>query len=187
MMKHKVKQEEKDEQKEPVQSGPNDVQQDAAAIEEPASDKTDNLEEELAAMNDKYLRLYSEYDNYRKRTQRERAELLKTASSDVITSLLPVLDDFERALKSVPEGDPAYMALRDGVTLIYNKLSGTLNQLGLEPMKTMGVAFDTDFHEAVTNIPAPTPEAKGTILDEIQKGYMLNGKVIRFAKVVVGG
>lgn len=173
-MKHKEKQEEKVEQQEPLQ-------------EESVSDKTEKLEDELAALNDRYLRLYSEYDNYRKRTMRERAELLKTASSDVVTSLLPVLDDFERALKSLPEGDPAYVALRDGVILIYNKLSGTLNQLGLEPMQTMGVAFDTDFHEAVTNIPAPTPEAKGMILDEIQKGYMLNGKVIRFAKVVVGG
>lgn len=173
-MKHKEKQEEKVEQQEPLQ-------------EESVSDKTEKLEDELAALNDRYLRLYSEYDNYRKRTMRERAELLKTASSDVVTSLLPVLDDFERALKSLPEGDPAYVALRDGVILIYNKLSGTLNQLGLEPMQTMGVAFDTDFHEAVTNIPSPTPEAKGMILDEIQKGYMLNGKVIRFAKVVVGG
>ncbi|MBP7849355.1 MAG: nucleotide exchange factor GrpE [Lentimicrobiaceae bacterium] len=142
-------------------------------------------EEEYKTLYEKHLRLLSEFDNYRKRTVRERADLLKTAGEEVIQALLPVLDDFERALKSTQQStDP--QAIKDGIILIQNKLSNALSQKGLEPMNTIGQDFDTDFHEAITDIPAPSEEMKGKVIDETQKGYMLGGKVIRFAKVVVG-
>ncbi|NCA75377.1 MAG: nucleotide exchange factor GrpE [Alphaproteobacteria bacterium] len=146
----------------------------------------ENPEEKIAELNDKYLRLYSEFDNYRKRTLKEKAELSKFASADVITCLLPILDDFERAIKAFTATSDNGTALKEGVVLIYNKFLSVLNQQGLEQMKTLGESFDTDFHEAVTNIPAANPDQKGKIVDEILKGYLLNGRVIRFAKVVVG-
>jgi len=157
-----------------------------------ASEKIDpetmveNPEEKIAELNDKYLRLYSEFDNYRKRTLKEKAELSKFASADVITSLLPVLDDFERAIKAFTATSDNGTALKEGVVLIFNKFLSVLNQQGLEQMKTQGESFDTDFHEAVTNVPAANPDQKGKVVDEILKGYLLNGRVIRFAKVVVG-
>lgn len=146
----------------------------------------ENPEQKITELNDKYLRLYSEFDNYRKRTLKEKAELSKFASADVITSLLPVLDDFERAIKAFTATTDNGTALKEGVVLIFNKFLSVLNQQGLEQMKTLGESFDTDFHEAVTNIPAANPDQKGKIVDEILKGYLLNGRVIRFAKVVVG-
>lgn len=149
-------------------------------------DRTGELEKEVAQLNDKYLRLYSEFDNYRKRSLKERIELSKTAASDLIVSLLPVLDDFERALDSMETEEDKENAVIDGINLVYNKLKNILSQQGLEKMKVMGESFDTDFHEAITNIPAPDPGQKGKILDVIQNGYLLNGKVIRYAKVVVG-
>ena len=144
------------------------------------AEKLQELGQKLDEMNDKYLRLFSEFDNFRKRTQKERLELFKTASEDVIVALLPVLDDFERALKSVDENH------KEGIELIYNKFNNTLQQKGLQCMDSMGNEFDTDFHEAITNIPAPSPDLKGKVVDVIEKGYRLNDKVIRFAKVVVG-
>jgi molecular chaperone GrpE len=149
-------------------------------------DKIEELEQEVVRLNDKYLRLYSEFDNYRKRSLKERIELSRTASSDLITTLLPVLDDFERAMKAmeVPEGE--VKSVVDGVGLIYNKLKNILSQQGLEMMKVVGEEFNTDYHEAMTNIPAPEPDQKGKVIDVIQNGYLLNGKVIRYAKVVVG-
>lgn len=137
-------------------------------------------------LNDKYLRLYSEFDNYRKRTIKEKIELSKYAASETIEKLLPVLDDFERAIKAFDSTIEAGQALKDGVVLIFTKFLSILNQHGLEQMRTIGESFDTDFHEAVTNIPVPDPDQKGKIIDEVEKGYLLNGKVIRFAKVVVG-
>jgi len=117
---------------------------------------------------------------------REKTELSKTASEDVISRLLPVLDDFERGLKSTKENGSKEDTLREGMELIYNKLISILNQKGLEPITSIGETFDVDFHEAVTNIPSPSEEMKGKVVDEIEKGYLLNGKVIRYAKVVVG-
>lgn len=143
-------------------------------------------EAQIAALNDKYLRLYSEFDNYRKRTLRERIELSKTASEEVITALLPVVDDLERAIKAHTAAGESASALTDGIILIYNKLMNILKQFGLEEIVAVGEAFTTDFHEAVTNVPMPDPEMKGKVVDEIQKGYTLNGKVIRFSKTVVG-
>jgi molecular chaperone GrpE len=148
--------------------------------------KVQKVEEELEKANDKYLRLYSEFDNYRKRTIREKIDLSKTAAADVISTFLPVLDDFERAINAFnalsSEPDP----MKDGVILIYTKFLTLLNQQGLEQMKTIGETFNTDFHDAITHIPAAVPEQKGKVIDEVEKGYTLNGKVIRYAKVVVG-
>jgi molecular chaperone GrpE len=138
-------------------------------------------------LNDKYLRLYSEFDNYRKRTQKERIELGKTASEDIILSLLPVIDDLERALSATIKGaDGNDVIPVEGLQLIYHKFKGLLVQKGLEAIPAVGETFDVDFHDALTNIPAPTVEMKGKVVDEIEKGYKLNGKVIRYSKVVVG-
>lgn len=149
--------------------------------------KFEELEEKYNELNDKYLRLYSEFDNFRKRTLKEKIELSKTASREVIIDLLPVLDDFERAMKSFDEHKNASSEeIKEGVHIIYNKLISTLKAKGLEEMDSNGKEFDTDYHEAVTQIPAPTDDMKGKVVDEIEKGYLLNGKVIRYAKVVVG-
>lgn len=139
----------------------------------------------LAELNDKYLRLFSEFDNFRKRTIKERLELTKTASLDVIVSMLPVIDDFERAMQAFDDTKEAE-SLKEGVNLIYNKLKSTLTSKGVECMDAKGKEFDTDYHEALTQIPAPTKDLKGKVVDVIEKGYTMNGKVIRFAKVVVG-
>jgi molecular chaperone GrpE len=143
------------------------------------------MEGKCEEMNDKYLRLYSEFDNYRKRTSKERVDILKTASQDIMVELLPVLDDFDRAIQSMNENDAQEESVK-GVELIFNKLSGLLKQKGLQPMEAMGQKFDTDFHEAITQIPAPSKKQVGKVVDVIQKGYLLNGKIIRFAKVVIG-
>ena len=145
------------------------------------------LEEEkakYAELNNKYLRLFSEFDNHRKRTAKEKLDLMATASENVIKDILPVLDDFERALQNMEKnGNEADL---QGVTLIFNKLRDTLKKKGLEEIEAMNAEFNTDEHEALTMIPAPEEDKKGKVLDVIQKGYKLNGKVIRFARVVVG-
>jgi molecular chaperone GrpE len=141
------------------------------------------LKAELAEMNDKFLRLYSEFDNYRRRTQKERLEMLKTAGSDVIISLLPILDDFERALKFK---SPSATGADSGMELIYNKLKSILESRGLKRMKSVGEEFDVDLHDAITNVPAPSEELKGKVIEEAECGYFLNDKVIRHAKVIVG-
>ena len=145
------------------------------------------LEEEkakFAELNDKHLRLQAEFDNFRKRTAKEKLDLTVTASENVIKDILPVFDDFERALQNMEKnGNEADL---QGVTLIFNKLKDTLKKKGLEEIEAMGVDFNTDEHEALTMIPAPEEDKKGKVLDVIQKGYKLNGKVIRFARVVVG-
>jgi molecular chaperone GrpE len=159
-----------------------DEQQPADNIAEPA---TDDWEAKYNEANDKYLRLYSEFDNFRRRSARERIDLVATAGSDVIKALLPVVDDFERALKNL-EDNAENAATREGILLIYNKMKHTLQGKGLEEMKTLGEAFDADLHEALTQIPAPSDDLKGKVVDELEKGYYLHGKVIRYAKVVVG-
>ena len=146
--------------------------------------KNSELEAKYADVNDKYIRLFSEFDNYRKRAAKERAELFKTASEDIIKKMLPILDDFERALQTMEKSDNK--ADFEGVTLIYNKLKTMLNQNGLEEIHAMDSEFVTDEHEALTSTPAPDESKKGKVLDVIQKGYKLNGKVIRYARVVVG-
>jgi molecular chaperone GrpE len=143
------------------------------------------LKEDLALANDKYLRLYAEFDNYKRRTTKERSELLQTAGKEVIVSMLAVLDDFERAAKAM-ENSTDVGAVKEGVALVQSKLKGILAQKGLKEMETKGTAFDADIHEAITSIPAPTDDLKGKVVDELEKGYYLNDKVVRFAKVVVG-
>ena len=147
-------------------------------------EKTDNFEEKFNELNDKYLRLYSEYDNYRKRTANEKIELIKTAAESTIIALLPILDDFERALPTMEKSEDK--THYEGVMLIYNKLKRTLEQKGLEEIKATGEPFNTDEHEALTQIPAPSEDMKDKVIDVVQKGYKLNGKVIRYARVVVG-
>ncbi|WP_449438826.1 nucleotide exchange factor GrpE [Pedobacter steynii] len=145
----------------------------------------EKLQQENAALNDKYLRLFAEFDNYKRRTQKERVELLQTAGKDVVISLLPVLDDFDRANKAI-ETATDINPIREGVALVHNKLKSILAQKGLKEIESINTVFDTDNHEAITKIPAPSEELKGKVIDELEKGYTLNDKVIRFAKVVVG-
>jgi len=160
---------------------------DAASTEEvqPEISVEEKLQQEVAALNDKYLRLFAEFDNYKRRTQKERVELLQTAGKDVIISMLPVLDDFDRANKAM-ENATEVNAIREGVALVHHKLKSVLGQKGLKEMESISIPFDTDLHEAITKIPAPVEEMKGKVIDELEKGYTLNDKVIRFAKVVVG-
>ncbi len=141
-------------------------------------------EEKLQEANDKFLRLFSEFDNFRKRTHKERLELSKTASADIISAMLPVLDDLERASKMLGNetGETAETA---GLVLIYNKLKSILRQKGVEEIDAVGQVFDTDYHDAITHIPAESPEMKGRVVDEVTKGYILNGKIIRHSRVVV--
>ncbi|TKC08338.1 nucleotide exchange factor GrpE [Pedobacter polaris] len=145
----------------------------------------EKLKQENSELNDKYLRLFAEFDNYKRRTQKERVELLQTAGKDVVVSLLPVLDDFERALKAT-ENATEVSAIREGIMLVQTKLKSILNQKGLKEMESLNTVFNTDIHEAITKIPAPSDDLKGKVVDELEKGYTLNDKVIRFAKVVVG-
>ena len=137
-------------------------------------------------INDKYLRLYSEFENFRKRTQKEKLELYKTAGEDIMNAMLPVLDDFERAMKSM-EGAEDVKSVKDGIDLIHQKFFKTLSQKGLKAIDShIGKEFDVDLHEAIANVPAPDKKLKGKIIDETEKGYMLNDKVIRYTKVVIG-
>jgi len=141
--------------------------------------------DELSAANEKYLRLVAEFDNYRKRTSRERLDLIKTAGEDLIQGILPVLDDFNIAQETMACATDV-LAVREGVDLIYRKLYHYLVSKGLQSIEALGLPLDTDKHEAVTQAPAADPTLKGKIIDVLQQGYTLNGKVIRYAKVVVG-
>ncbi|WP_461304164.1 nucleotide exchange factor GrpE [Aureisphaera sp.] len=169
------------------------AQEEVAVKEEKTSkgkskkEKKDPLKEVQAELNqekERYLRLFAEFENYKKRTGRERLELFKTASSDVMVSLLPVLDDFDRALKEIEKADDEHLK---GIGLISNKLKEALKQKGLEVIDTkMGETFNADVHEAITQIPAPSDDMKGKIIDVIEKGYTLGEKIIRYPKVVIG-
>ncbi|WP_029283420.1 nucleotide exchange factor GrpE [Pedobacter sp. R20-19] len=154
-------------------------------VETPELSAEEKLQAEVQQLNDKYLRLYAEFDNYKRRTQKERVELLQTAGKDVIVSLLPVLDDFDRALKAM-ETAADVAPVKEGILLVSTKFKNTLAQKGLKDVSSINEPFNTDFHEAITNIPAPTEDLKGKVIDEVEKGYTLNDNVIRFAKVVVG-
>ncbi|HSC55000.1 MAG TPA: nucleotide exchange factor GrpE [Phnomibacter sp.] len=148
-------------------------------------DELEKLRAELAEQKDKYLRLFAEFDNYKRRTAKERLELLQTAGREVITSLLDVLDDSERAERTMAKTTDIEV-VKEGVNLVFQKLRTNLEQKGLKPMQSIGEEFNADLHEAITEIPAPTEELQGKVLDEVQKGYYLSDKIIRFAKVVVG-
>ena len=147
--------------------------------------KAEKLEKDLAEQKDKHLRLIAEYDNYRKRTLKEKMELAKTAGEKVISGILPVIDDFERALQHLDNASDLN-AVKDGISLIYNKFINFLTQQGVKAIETTNVDFNADLHEAITKVPAPSEEQKGKILDCVQKGYMLDEKVIRYPQVVVG-
>jgi molecular chaperone GrpE len=153
-----------------------------ALADESAQEKK---QQELDEMRDKYLRLIAEFDNYKKRTAKERIELMQTANKEVIVSLLDVLDDSERAAKQL-ETTTDVNAIKDGVMLVFNKLKTTLQAKGLKPMESLNTEFNPDLHEAITEIPAPTKALEGKVVDDMQKGYYLNDKLIRYAKVIVG-
>lgn len=142
----------------------------------------DILKQELEEAKDKYLRLFAEFDNFKKRSIKERFELMKTAAQETITALLPILDDFDRAKKSAENGAETFS---EGVQLVYHKLYSTLEHKGLKSMESTGETFDPEWHEAITDIPAPNEEMKGKVVDTIEKGYLLSDKIIRYAKVVV--
>jgi molecular chaperone GrpE len=148
-------------------------------------DEGDILKKEIDELKDKYVRLVADFDNFRKRNAKERLDLIQTASKDVLSRLLPVLDDTERAEKQMQTAQDT-AALREGVSLVFNKLRSTLQSAGLKPMESVGKDFNPEFHDAITEVPAPNPALKGKVLDEVEKGYYLNDKIIRFAKVVVG-
>ena len=145
----------------------------------------ENMKVEKAELNDRFLRLFSEFDNYKKRVNKEKLDLLATASEKVIVSLLPVVDDFERAIAANEKVEDT-QAIKDGFVLIYNKLIQLLKRFDVEEIKAVGEVFDTDFHEAVTHFPTDKEEDKGKVIDVTEKGYKLKDKVIRYAKVVVG-
>lgn len=146
---------------------------------------TEELEKLVQEWRDKYMRLSAEFDNYRKRTLKEKIELAKTAGEETLTDLLPVMDDFERAMQSMDNSEDV-QALKDGVHLIYGKFHDFLSQKGVKEIEAKEQEFNTDLHDAITKVPAPSEELKGKIVDVVQKGYTLNDKVIRYAKVVIG-
>jgi molecular chaperone GrpE len=157
-----------------------------AVIDETIEVKTQKDDEaRIAELNDRYLRLYSEFDNYRKRTTKEKIDIIRTAGEDVLKSILPVIDDFERAIKANEKVEDI-VAIREGIQLIYNKLKNNTFQKGLTPFDSIGIAFNPDTMEAITHIPALEDSQKGIVIDEVEKGYKLGDKVIRFARVVVG-
>ena len=156
-----------------------------AATEKHPDEIIGELEAAMAESKEKNLRLLAEFENYKKRTMRERLDLLNSASKDVIIALLPVLDDFDRAKRHAEE-ESSDEQFSEGVRLVYNRLYNTLQSLGLKAMESTGEGFDPELHEAITEVPAPDENTKGRILDVIERGYLLNDKIIRHAKVVVG-
>lgn len=162
-----------------------EIEVEVLTAEEELQKQLDEANEKVAALEDKYLRQVAEFDNYRKRTIKEKAELIKNGGERAIESILPVLDDFERALANMAKDENAAEILT-GVELIYNKFVGILKQNGLQKIETEGAEFNTDFHEAIAMVPTPDEKMKGKVLDCIQAGYTLNDKVIRHAKVAVG-
>jgi molecular chaperone GrpE len=156
-------------------------------LNDPVEDESglEKLKAELQEQKDKYVRLYAEFDNFRRRTAKEKVELIQTAGKDVIISLLDVMDDCDRAEKQLQQTDDVAL-IKEGIQLVFSKLRSNLQSKGLKAMESIATEFDVEKHEAITEIPAPTPELSGKVVDEVQKGYYLNDKIIRFAKVVVG-
>jgi molecular chaperone GrpE len=152
--------------------------------EKTTTDQAEDYEAKIKDLNEKYLRLYSEFDNYRKRTLKEKSEIIKTAAEDVFKAILPVMDDLERAIKANETVKDAE-AIKEGVQLIYNKLKNATQQKGLTAFESKGETFNPDIMEAITNIPAADEAQKGKVMDEVEKGYKLGDKVVRFAKVVI--
>ena len=157
----------------------------APVMENEPLNELDQAKADLAEQKDKYLRLMAEFDNYKRRTAKERMELIQTAGKDVIVSLLDVLDDCDRAEKQLNSTDDITVQ-KEGVQLVFNKIRSTMQAKGLHAMESIGKDFDVELHEAITEVPVPDDKQKGKVIDEVTKGYMLNEKIIRFAKVVVG-
>lgn len=178
------------EEKAQEEASSSEIEEDLQESEEEEEEEIDELEKaqaEVAEAKDKYLRLYSEFDNFRRRTAKEKLSLMETANEGVISSMITVLDDFNRAEQSVDKKDKIAKAANEGLILIHQKFSNILKEKGLKPMDTKsGTDFDPDLHEAITQIPAPSKKLKGKIVDTIEQGYYLGEKVIRFAKVVTG-
>ncbi|UTW67391.1 nucleotide exchange factor GrpE [bacterium SCSIO 12643] len=169
-------------QEEGAQNSEESAEAKAEEKEEPAKP---TIEEELEMYKDKHLRMYSEFENFRRRSAKERIELMQNAGQEIITALLPILDDFDRA-KAANENSEDLEAIKEGMELIYNKIFTLLGQKGLKPMEAQGKDFNSDDYEAIAKIPAPTEDLKGKVIDVTEKGYYLNNKIIRHAKVVVG-
>jgi len=201
MSKENIKSDDKDpvemESKEKQNNAQESQREDASTVENNEADEVENsipevelskeeqLQQELDAKDDKYLRLFAEFENYKRRTSKERIELFKTASQDVMQSMLPVLDDFDRAMLEVKKSSD--QSLVEGLELISNKLRETLHNKGLEVMSVKaGDVFDSELHEAITQIAAPSDDMKGKIVDVVEKGYTLGDKIIRYPKVVTG-
>lgn len=162
-----------------------DVAEEAEETVEEEPKKEPTVEEKLAELQDRYLRLTAEYDNFRKRTLKEKIDLQKSANENLLQALLPVADDFDRGLQSVNEATDIE-AVKEGLRLISGKFQGFLTQQGIKEIDAVKKEFDTDLHEAITKIPAPSKKLKGKVVDVVQKGYLLNDKVLRYSKVVIG-
>ena len=174
---------------EPMENGinePSETELNEPENGQPLDNQADSndLQQQLDEMKDKYMRMFAEFDNYKKRAVREKLDFMKSAAQDTLSALLPVLDDFDRAKKFAEGKENA--AWDTGVDLVYQKLYSIARNKGLEPMESTGEPFDAELHEAITEIPAPTEELKGKVVDTVEKGYRLNDKIIRHAKVVVG-
>ncbi len=185
-MKNKKHTEENSEVNEPELTS--ETNQDQETTEQAADQIVDEMEmmaQKCVELNDKNLRLMAEFDNYRKRTTKERLDLLKSAGESVLVDMLPLVDDFDRSLKAMETSDDV-QAVKDGVDLIYSKFIAFLLQHGVKSIPTENEVFNTDLHEAITTFPAPSEELKGKIMDCVSKGYTMNEKVIRYSKVVVG-
>ncbi len=182
--KKKEEQEIQDQEAQTVEKQ-DDVNEDAAQEEQEEKDPIEDLQEQLQVEKDKFLRLFAEFENFKRRTAKERMELFKTAGEGVLKDMLPVLDDFDRGMVEINKSEDE--KLTEGVNLIANKLRNTLTGKGLEQMEVRaGDTFNADYHEAITQIPAPSDEMKGKIIDIIEKGYKLGDKIIRYPKVVIG-
>lgn len=182
-MSEETKNENIEEQEQDLQNNVNEENANNEEVQEASKEPT--AEDKLAEVNNKYARLYAEFDNYRKRTNKEKVDLISNASAGVLKDMLAVMDDFERAIQNNENVDDVD-AVKEGFNLIFTKFKGILETKGLKPMKSVGQPFDPEIHEAVAKFPAPKKKQKGTVIDDVEKGYYLNDKVIRFAKVVVG-
>ena len=185
-LEQEVKTEAQDSQENEEHTEADAEQNDSAEVKEEEAKSTEPTPEDQArSWQDKYLRLSADFDNYRKRNLKERMELTKNAGEDILKDFLPVMDDFERAMKSL-EDSQSVEAIKEGLDLIYKQLNDFLKQKNIKPIDAMHQEFDTDLHDAVTKIPAPDKKLKGKVVDVIKKGYMMNDKVIRYSQVVVG-
>jgi molecular chaperone GrpE len=180
-----INKEEIQEEQPHTETNTTDSAENTADSEEAQEVKEPTAEEKYAELNDKFLRLYSEFDNYRKRTNKEKIDLIGSASSGVLKDLLPIADDFERAILN-NENSEDIEGLKEGFKLIHTKFSSILEAKGLKAMKCKGEVFNSELHEAIANVPAPEKDLVGKVIEDVEKGYFLNDKVVRYAKVVVG-